>query len=106
MTVFIIKKGLNPSIFTVEKNKNIIINAEPILNKLTNEEYDLLIKKYGGFFLTRIFNEKTNPKGCFIVDRREDLAKDTAREVLPDLVDNSKPVKAEENKKTNKKSKK
>ncbi|MDR0675819.1 MAG: hypothetical protein LBF97_02125 [Elusimicrobiota bacterium] len=89
--MFIIKKGSSPSSFQL-KNKIITLKAEPIINNIDNQDWEEVLTKYGKFVKERIFDEKTNPKGCFIVSDKKEIAKDEGAEVLGDLKDNSSRI--------------
>lgn len=92
----IIKKGTNASLFTLENGKKLLIEVNNVLNHVSDEDYEMLMRKYGAFLSERILSDK-NPNGCFIVQNKKEDAKAQAKEVENDIPkDASAPMTKEE----------
>ena len=92
----IIKKGTNPSLFTLENGKKILLEVNNVLNYVSDEDFELLMNRYGAFLSERIISDK-NPNGCFIVQNRKEDAKAQSKEVENDIPkDGSAPMTKEE----------
>ncbi len=86
----IIKKGTNPSAFTLRNGKTIIL-APDVVSVLSEKEFDDLIAEYGSFIKERRVTD-ANPAGCFLIhDSREYVEKQNA-EIKNEITDASAPI--------------
>ena len=78
----IIKKGTNASAFVLSNGKTITLYPD-ILCVLKDDDFGLLMKEYGSFITPRIYNEKSNINGCFMInsDKSDEYLKDMSNEV-------------------------
>lgn len=80
----IIKKGTNPSSFRLSTGKVITLQVGAgggqFLNIISDNDFELLMKEYGGFINPRILSDK-NPGGCFIISENRSYAADMSKEV-------------------------
>jgi hypothetical protein len=89
----IIKKGTNACSFRLDNGK--LITLEPdILVVLDESTFNQLMGEYGSFIIPRIISD-SNPRGCFIVNRKSDYAKDMNKEV-GEVKDNSSRIEVSE----------
>ena len=86
----IIKKGTNPSQFSLSNGENIILRPD-IITVLSENSFNLLMQEYGSFIKERTLSDK-NIFGCFIIHNSKNFANSQNKEA-GELKDNSAPVK-------------
>lgn len=90
----IIKRGTNASSFALSNGRAVVLQPEPVMNEVADEDFGMLLKEYGSFIRPRVHNDK-NPEGCFIISDKALYAFDQATEAGK-LKDGSAPVSEEE----------
>lgn len=90
----IIKRGTNASSFALSNGRAVVLQPEPAMNEVADEDFGRLLKEYGSFIRPRVHNNK-NPEGCFIISDKALYAFDQATEAGK-LKDGSAPVSEEE----------
>ena len=80
----IIQKDNAPCLFKQSDGRIVRLEPYPIMNKLSEEAFEALMKEYGGFIKPRILSDE-NPKGCFIIQGNEESAKSQEKEAGKDF---------------------
>ena len=74
------------------KDKRVFVFEPDVAVEISDDEYKAIMAEYSSFILPRIWSE-SNPDGCFLVVRVEELkvAKEAVEEVAEEVIE--KPVK-------------
>lgn len=91
----IVKYG-KPARFVLKNKRVINLESSPVLNFVSDSDFESLMNEYGSFVKPRIFNEKTNPTGCFIISNKAEVAKDMTKEIKEIKEAESQPLTADE----------
>lgn len=75
----IIKRGTNACSFALSNGRAVVLQPEPVMNEVADEDFGRLLKEYGAFIRPRVHNDK-NPDGVFIISGKALKTADQAKE--------------------------